>query len=244
MNALYKITGMNCQSCALKVQKALSTIPEIETVLVDKSTDSATITSTTILRTDELRSTLKALDTKYDILAPTTAKTLTPNPEKSFSWIKYKPLLVILFYILLITLAIQYLSGQFIMTTWMRHFMAAFFLTFSFFKLLDLKGFAASYLSYDILAMKWKTWGYIYPFVELGLGMAYLIGLLPIWTNTFAFIIMSLSLIGVVLSVTNKREIQCACLGTVFDLPMSTVTIIEDSLMILMSGSMILYHLG
>lgn len=41
-------------------------------------------------------------------------------------------------------------------------------------------------------------------------------------------------------SVTNKRKIKCACLGTGFNLPMSTVTIIEDGTMILMSAVMIL----
>jgi hypothetical protein len=46
---------------------------------------------------------------------------------------------------------------------------------------------------------------------------------------------MSVSLIGVVQSVLNKRQIRCACLGAVFNLPMSTVTIIEDGLMIVMS---------
>jgi hypothetical protein len=43
--------------------------------------------------------------------------------------------------------------------------------------------------------------------------------------------------------VLNKKKIQCACLGAVFNLPMSTVTIIEDALMIAMSGAMILLML-
>ena len=51
---------------------------------------------------------------------------------------------------------------------------------------------------------------------------------------------MTISIIGVLQSVLNKKKIQCACLGTVFNLPMSTVTIIEDALMIVMSGIMIL----
>ena len=51
---------------------------------------------------------------------------------------------------------------------------------------------------------------------------------------------MSISIIGVLQSVLNKKKIQCACLGVVFDLPMSTVTIIEDALMIGMSRTMIL----
>ncbi|NCU04658.1 MAG: heavy-metal-associated domain-containing protein, partial [Chitinophagaceae bacterium] len=40
-------------------------------------------------------------------------------------------------------------------------------------------------------------------------------------------------------SVLNKRKIRCACLGAVFNLPMSTITIIEDGLMIIMSIAML-----
>jgi len=122
----------------------------------------------------------------------------------------------------------------------MQHFMAGFFLTFSFFKLLNLKGFAESYAGYDIIARKWKTWSYLYAFTELGLGLAFLSGFNPLLTNIVTFAVMSISIAGVMQSVFNKRKIQCACLGAVFNLPMSTVTIIEDALMIAMSGTMIL----
>jgi hypothetical protein len=37
----------------------------------------------------------------------------------------------------------------------------------------------------------------------------------------------------------NKDEIQCACLGTVFKLPMTTVTIVEDLLMVVMAAAML-----
>ena len=51
----------------------------------------------------------------------------------------------------------------------MQNFMAGFFISFSYFKLINLKEFALSYSMYDIVAKKWKKWGYIYAFVELGL---------------------------------------------------------------------------
>jgi hypothetical protein len=50
---------------------------------------------------------------------------------------------------------------------------------------------------------------------------------------------MGFSSIGVIQSVVNKRKIRCACLGAVFNLPMSTVTIMEDLLMVVMSGMML-----
>ena len=121
--------------------------------------------------------------------------------------------------------------------------MAGFFLTFSFFKMLDLKGFATSYAMYDIVAKKIPAWGYIYAFLELLLGLAFAVNFEPVLTNAFTAVLMSVSLIGVLQSVFNKRKIQCACLGAVFNLPMSTVTIIEDGLMIAMSLAMLFMYL-
>ena len=123
---------------------------------------------------------------------------------------------------------------------WMRHFMAGFFLVFSFFKMLNLKGFAESYVMYDVVAKRLPAWAYIYAFTELALGIAFLINFNPLVTNSLTFIVMSISIIGVLQSVLNKKKIQCACLGAVFNLPMSTVTIIEDALMIAMSAWMLL----
>jgi hypothetical protein len=122
----------------------------------------------------------------------------------------------------------------------MQHFMAGFFLVFSFFKLLNLKGFAESYVMYDVVAKKIPIWAYLYAFVEVGLGISYLLNYNPLITNTCTFVVMSVSILGVLQSVFDNKKIQCAWLGAVFNLPMSTVTIIEDALMIVMSGYMIL----
>ena len=118
---------------------------------------------------------------------------------------------------------------------WMQYFMAGFFITFSFFKFLDLKGFAESYSMYDVLAKKMPAYGFVYPFIELGLGIAYLINFNMQITNIATILIMGFSSIGVIQSVMHKKRIQCACLGAVFNLPMSTVTIIEDLLMVVMA---------
>ena len=125
----------------------------------------------------------------------------------------------------------------------MRVFMAGFFLIFSFFKMLDLKGFANSYSMYDIIAKKITVWGYIYAFLELALGLAFALDFEPVFTNAFTAILMTVSLLGVLQSVLNKKKIQCACLGAVFNLPMSTVTIIEDGLMIAMSITMLFMYI-
>ena len=122
----------------------------------------------------------------------------------------------------------------------MQNFMGAFFLAFSFFKLLDLRGFADSYRMYDIIAQRVPSYGYVYPFIELALGAAYIAGIQPSAVNMTTLMVMSVSSIGVIQSVLQKRKIRCACLGTVFNLPMSTVTLVEDGLMIAMAAAMLL----
>ena len=82
-----------------------------------------------------------------------------------------------------------------------------------------------------------------YPFVELALGVLFLIDFNPLITNGLAFVVMSVSTVGVVQSLMAKRRFQCACLGAVFNLPMSTVTLFEDVLMVAMSGLMLLFQL-
>jgi len=232
----YKIGGMTCNSCAAKIKSALLLMPDVSSAEVDKATDKATIEMTNHIALSDFQEALTNVDSKYSI-APVNHSEAS---EQVKSWFKsYKPIILVFFYIFLVTLSIQYLNTEFDFNKWMRHFMSAFFLVFSFFKILDLSGFADSYMSYDIIAKRWRGWGYVYAFVELSLGMAYLLDCCPLATNITAFIVMTISIIGVLQSVLNKRKIQCACLGAVFDLPMSTITIIEDALMILMSGYMI-----
>jgi len=177
------------------------------------------------------------LDKKYTIEVTDHNETA----EQAKNWLKtYKPIVLIFFYISGIALIAAVNQGVFSWMYGMNVFMAGFFLTFSLFNMLDLKGFAASYAMSDIVAKKWSSWGYVYAFVELALSIAFLTGYNPILTNSITLVVMAVSLIGVLQSVLNKRKIKCACLGAVFNLPMSTVTIIEDGLMIAMSGIMLI----
>ena len=92
-----------------------------------------------------------------------------------------------------------------------------------------------SYSSYDIIAKKVYAYGYIYPFIELLLGVSFLFPHLHFWSSLATIIVMSISLIGVIQSLVRKSKFQCACLGAVFKLPLSKITFFEDALMILMS---------
>lgn len=236
MNTQYIVNGMTCGSCVAKVTESLEQLPDVISATVNRVTNTADINMKRAIPIDVLEQKLKGTDTKYSILA-NSREIVSQNNQ---SWIStYKPIIIVFAYISMITVLIEFVNGSFDVKRWMRHFMASFFLVFSFFKILDLRGFADSYSTYDIIAKIWQPWAYLYAFIELGIGVSYLMAWNPIVTNVVAFIVMTVSIIGVLRSVLNKQKIQCACLGSVFDLPMSTVTIIEDALMIMMSGYMI-----
>jgi copper chaperone CopZ len=242
MTHTYNVSGMTCSGCQAKVQGLLSKIQGVKNVTIDLSRGEVTIEMDKHILTSELQSALKDFP-KYQLSenAHHQHHVSAVAEEETKSWIEtYKPILIIFGYIIGVTIFIEVVNGAFVWMRWMNHFMAGFFLIFSFFKLLNLKGFAESYSMYDIVAKKWNGWGYVYAFIELALGIAFLTGINPILTNVITFVVMTISIIGVLQSVFNKRKIKCACLGVVFNLPMSTITIIEDALMIAMSGVMLL----
>jgi hypothetical protein len=163
-----------------------------------------------------------------------TAAVAAEQPKTS-----YYPLVLILLYLLGAVGLAEAAAGGFDGMRAMGRFMAGFFLVFSFFKLLNLRAFADAYGGYDVVAARWRAWGYAYPFVELALGAAYLTGAWPVLTNAVTLVVMGVGTVGVVKSLLARRKIRCACLGAVFNLPMSFVTLVEDLLMAAMAAVML-----
>ena len=240
--AIYELSGLTCNNCANKVTVALKPYAESVEVTLKPQQIKLTNASAGVV---ELNAVLKPIG-NYVIGAAISAPIVSAaidlsdkssnNPYKKLPFfVTYKPLILVFAYILLVTLAVEYSAGHFELHRFMPNFMAGFFLVFSFFKLLDLAGFADSYSMYDVLAKRVPAYGYIYPFIELGLGASYLLAYRPMLTNVVTLVVMAFSTIGVTLAVMNKQKIKCACLGAGFNLPMTTVTIIEDLLMAAMA---------
>jgi copper chaperone CopZ len=256
----YPLLGLHCAACVRRVTQAL--LPHAAQVQVSLTPMQAVITDA---RDDfaQLQAAVGAAGA-YKLLpasiseekvavagieyAHNATKIIVKQASTSF-FQTYRPLLMIAAYVLVMSVVVQLgqhaghgmsLIGSISLHDTMRYFMAGFFLTFSFFKLLDIEAFANAYASYDLLAARWHRWGYVYPFVELSLGLAYLANYFPALTNWATLMIMGFSAIGVIRAVMSKSKIQCACLGTVFKLPMSTVTIVEDVGMASMAAFMLL----
>lgn len=235
MTHQYQLKGLTCSSCVAKVKHALLLLPEVLSAEVTQ--DSAIISMDTHIPTARLQEAISH-NGKYSI---TELQPAAPHATTEESTLKtYKPLLLTGLFITGVSFLAANGHGGFDPMMWMNFFMAGFFIAFSFFKLLDLRAFADSYSMYDVLAKKWKGYGYIYPFLELALGIAFITGFNPVFTNAATVVIMGFSSIGVIQSVMNKKQIRCACLGAVFNLPMSTVTIVEDGIMIAMATASLL----
>lgn len=163
--------------------------------------------------------------------------------KKNSSLKNYFPLVLVFIYLLEITLLLKFFY-HFSWESWMNFFMAGFFLLFSFFKFLNLKGFVKVYQTYDLIAKNFPLWGYFYPIIELILGVGYLLQIYPLTINLITLVVMGISSVGVLTALTKKKSIQCACLGTFFDLPMSKVSFFEDLLMMIMAGIMLIKNLN
>lgn len=151
----------------------------------------------------------------------------------------FVPLIIIFGLIVLITLGHQFYYG-FDLMAGMRIMMAAFFLIFGLFKIINLPGFAEAYSIYDLIAQRFYWYGYIYPFIELFLGMAYLYKCNLFAVNIITLVLMSISAAGVFNELRKGKTIVCACLGAVFKIPMTYVTLAEDLIMAIMALLMLL----
>lgn len=239
MTHTYNITGMTCNGCVAKVKSELLKLGDITEANVQLSAPQAVITMSKHIPTAQLQ---KAITGKYIITEADTSMPAASHGDHAEKTEKdsYYPIYLIFGYIAGATLLVQVVTGNFNLQLWMSHFMAGFFLVFSFFKLLNIKGFAEGYSTYDVIAKAVPAWGFIYPFVELGLGLLFLTGAYPLATNVITFIVMGVSSVGVIQSLLKKTRFQCACLGTIFKVPLSKVTLVEDLLMVVMSGVMII----
>lgn len=143
----------------------------------------------------------------------------------------YIPLVVILLLIFITTLTLSlkdFLLFNFALEKTISYFMAGFFIIFAGFKLIDLKGFAQGYATYDLIAQRYFAWGYIYPFVELAFGLSMILIPQSLWLLLTEFIVMSVSGLGVALKLAKGEKFQCVCLGTFLKVPLTKVTLIED----------------
>ena len=217
------VTGMTCGSCVAKIEHALDGSSGVEHVHVDLQQGTVMVSGGAALSREALESAIRSAGFGMEG---------DPTVQSS----SFTPLLVAVSLIGLGSLASGGADG------FMAKFMGGFFLVFGGLKLLDLGGFAAAYAKYDLLAGRLPAYGWAYPIVEVALGLAYLAT--PEWMGLHAitFVLMTFSALGVIRALRRGEQLTCACMGTAFNLPMTTVTIVEDLGMAAMAGAMLVQY--
>lgn len=158
---------------------------------------------------------------------------------RTYSIRDFAPLIIIFTVIILLTIVKSILVDNTLLMVYMMNFMGFFFLVFGLFKIFNLKNFAQAYSMYDLIAKRSKFYAYSYPFIEVVLGVLYLLQYNSIIINSVTIVLMSISALGVAYELSQGKKIVCACLGTVFKIPMTYVTLAEDLLMVIMALVMI-----
>jgi copper chaperone CopZ len=242
MKHTYTIEGMTCGGCKASVEKYLNELEEVTNVSVSLEKGEAAITMDAHISRSALQ---KALPEKFTISEKLVEMVSTFSNSESSAIAKekskiqqLKPLVLILFYITTASVLSNY--EAWLWSEFMLDFMGLFFIVFSFFKMLDVKGFTASFSMYDPIAKKVPFYGKIYPFIETALGLLFLMRFETDIALIVTLVVLGVTTIGVTKTLLDKKSIRCACLGTALKLPMTEATFIENAIMIVMAVFMLL----
>lgn len=236
MKHTYKIAGMTCNNCVASVADSLSKVDGVQQINVDLERAEAEIYMAKHIPIVMLKA---ALHDKYSISekGSQTSSIEIINPKEKSKLEQLKPLLLIFLYLFASAILLNYNdwdAGEF-----MLDFMGLFYIVFSFFKLLDLKGFPESFRMYDPLARAIPVYGRVYPFIELVLGLLFLMRFQITTALVVTILILGITTFGVTKTLLDKKSIRCACLGTALKLPMTEATFIENFIMLVMAISML-----
>ena len=228
MKTTFKISGMTCNGCRSTVENKLSSLDGVDNAQVNLTNGEAIVYSKNPISFSLISNSL-----------PSKYKVIRNIPDQDNEIIKsnkikqLKPLFIILGYISVTSVLLNFRNWN--STNAMLDFMGLFYIIFSFFKILDIKGFSTSFKMYDPLAKKITIYGYIYPFIEILLGLMFLTRIEVNIALLITIIILGITSVGVTKTLLNKRTINCACLGTTLKLPMTEATFIENAIMITMA---------
>ncbi|MFI1771975.1 heavy-metal-associated domain-containing protein [Thalassobellus citreus] len=236
MKHTYTVTGMTCNGCRTSVEDKLNALEDVVHATVNLEKAEAIIEMTKHISIDVLQ---KAISDKYTISEKNIFKNQLPIKEEQKSDLQQLfPVFLIFAYIIIASVLLN--SKPWDASSFMLDFMGLFYIVFSFFKLLDLKGFPKSFKMYDPLAKVVPVYGWVYPFIEVTLGIMFLMRIEISIALIITLTVLGITTIGVTKALLDKKNIQCACLGTALKLPMTKATFIENSIMLVMAIIMLL----
>ena len=232
---------MTCGGCKTSVEKHIGSIEFVTNAKVSLEMQEVTVTLEHPVPFQKLKNALPEKFNLFEKSHKSSGQNISSISKKGQETSKVKqlqPLFIILFYLVTAVIFLNYKDWN--SREMMFDFMGLFFIVFSFFKMLDLKNFPTSFSMYDPLAEKIRFYGRVYPFIETVLGLMLLIRFELNIALYVTIVILGITTFGVIKTLMNKKNIQCACLGTALKLPMTEATLIENALMLSMSIFLVL----
>ena len=227
----FLVRGVRCGSCVSKIEAALLSEPRIQNAVIGDDRRSLTLTHDLDNPLANLNALLESLGS-YRVEERNLIRLLRAGI------VHYRPLIMMTGFVLVFGLALQAFRG------WHGHglmgdLMAGYFLLFGALKVVNRQAFAKAYARYDLIAGRSAAYAAAYPFLEVAIGIIYLISPASLLLNLFVVVLMLEKGWSVRQAIGRGQNLQCACLGGFFSIPISKVTVFEDLLMAFMAGAMI-----
>lgn len=148
--------------------------------------------------------------------------------------ISIKSYLPIIYIYLSSILSVFFLNWFFMLTfrEIILYFLGIFILIFSFLKIINIKGFVQNLIEYDFISRRFKIYAYLFPFFELFFGILFLLKIEILYLEVLCLVFFTLNLVSVINALRKKKQFVCACLGGLFEIPLSYVSLIENVTMI------------
>lgn len=148
--------------------------------------------------------------------------------------VSYKPIIAIFSVTLLMALALHYaVYDSLVSLRSFAWFIAISMCVLAIQKLRDLNAFGNQFITYDLLAMRYIPYAYVYPFAEAYAGIGMLSGINPWLVAPVALFIGTIGAISVIKAVyIDKRELKCACVGGNSNVPLGFISLTENVMMI------------
>lgn len=157
----------------------------------------------------------------------------------------YQPIIAIFATTFLMALAVSWaMTGTIAIGLTIKMFIAISMCALAIQKLRDLYAFSNQFITYDLLAMRWVRYAYIYPFIEMLAGVCMIAGIFIPVAAPAALFIGTIGAASVIKAVyIEKRDIKCACVGGDSNVPLGFISLTENVMMMGMAIWMLLFQI-
>lgn len=143
----------------------------------------------------------------------------------------FLPVIYVYIFSLLISLNIVFFFDLNLRSLYL-YFLGFFSLTFGVFKVINFRTYLESVLEYDLVAQKFKPYAYMFPIFEIIFGILFILQKEILVIEYFCIMLFTLNIVIIANVLEKKQEFTCACMGGLFKLPLSYVSILESLTMV------------